>query len=441
MDASIWQSLGYAMDSSGNWAPAAPAPAPTPAPAPVATSSGGGSSYTPTPTVDPIAQMYQQYLGRAPDAAGLQYWTGMFGSDVDASELQQFLNAASKSETGWTPSVDAVYQQYLGRAPDEAGKEYWTRLFGNEVDPAELQQWLDAASKTSPNDAINKALQGVVPSQFTDGMTLSKEQFDAMAKVAPKYYQSVMLDEPGANDMGIGIGGAGQYTPGWFYIPKPTAQHPNAAEVVNYELQDDGTYKVMKTEMTSDWRNYDKGIEDKFSWSASLSDILKGAAVVASAGGLNNYLSAGSIFTAPGTTGGPLVGGATGSVAPGTPGVSVVGGPIANPYAGITVTDLAKLGLSATDAATAASVISKAATTGAPVALTGIPAVDKVLELIKDNAGLLGTAGSIIGGALNVDAAKDAAEAQAKAQIEAAKISRRRSKVPSGRCNDSIWSV
>ena len=41
-----------------------------------------------------IAGLYKKYLGRAPEAAGAQYWQGMFGDTIDASEAAQFQKAA-----------------------------------------------------------------------------------------------------------------------------------------------------------------------------------------------------------------------------------------------------------------------------------------------------------------------------------------------------------
>ena len=42
-----------------------------------------------------VEDLYAGLLGRTPDVAGLQYWQGQFGSDVDANELQQFRQAAA----------------------------------------------------------------------------------------------------------------------------------------------------------------------------------------------------------------------------------------------------------------------------------------------------------------------------------------------------------
>jgi len=53
-------------------------------------------------TVDPVAQLYRDVLGREPDADGLVYWRERFGSDVDPTEIKTFADIAKTAE----PNVD-----------------------------------------------------------------------------------------------------------------------------------------------------------------------------------------------------------------------------------------------------------------------------------------------------------------------------------------------
>lgn len=54
-----------------------------------------------------LEELYQQILGRAPDAAGLDYWSQQFGSDVDPDELAIFLRAALPELTAPAPAPPA----------------------------------------------------------------------------------------------------------------------------------------------------------------------------------------------------------------------------------------------------------------------------------------------------------------------------------------------
>lgn len=46
-----------------------------------------------------LEQLYQEYLGRAPDPEGLAYWTNMFGSNIDPAEQAIFKQATDDART------------------------------------------------------------------------------------------------------------------------------------------------------------------------------------------------------------------------------------------------------------------------------------------------------------------------------------------------------
>lgn len=90
-----------------------------------------------------VTTMYQNVLGRAPDAEGLGYWAGQLaaGAQDRADVLVGFSESAeNKARTAalfdrgvWVPALEAggvarVFYATLGRAPDAAGLEYWTGL-------------------------------------------------------------------------------------------------------------------------------------------------------------------------------------------------------------------------------------------------------------------------------------------------------------------------
>lgn len=72
---------------------------------------------------------YEQALGRAPDAAGLAYWTAALRAGLNddrfAAELlasPEFYAKAGGDDRDW---IQALFETALGRAPDAAGADYW----------------------------------------------------------------------------------------------------------------------------------------------------------------------------------------------------------------------------------------------------------------------------------------------------------------------------
>jgi hypothetical protein len=77
-----------------------------------------------------VAGIYQEYVGRAPDLAGLDYWIGRMKSSMTDEQVEaaftstpEYVQVHGPSDTGW---VSAMYQDVLGRAADAAGLQYWT---------------------------------------------------------------------------------------------------------------------------------------------------------------------------------------------------------------------------------------------------------------------------------------------------------------------------
>lgn len=113
-----------------------------------------------------INDIYQTYLGRAPDQAGIDYWMGDgVLTDDEVRQIRGSTEGIAKAPelgfSGYDPNaaagtaapintvtnpylsnqamdVNAAYQTYLGRAPDASGLAYW----GNTIDPHEWQQFL-----------------------------------------------------------------------------------------------------------------------------------------------------------------------------------------------------------------------------------------------------------------------------------------------------------
>ena len=116
----------------------------------------GGSTTTsapaqPTgPTAAQVNDLYQKYLGRDAEQAGLDYWMNSGGTLADleynisiSPEAQEYSDGQQDTASETTPTnevttdaIFALYQQYLGRNPELAGLNYWLNSGGTLADLA-----------------------------------------------------------------------------------------------------------------------------------------------------------------------------------------------------------------------------------------------------------------------------------------------------------------
>jgi subtilisin family serine protease len=90
----------------------------------------------PTPisqfALDSATELYLGFFGRAPDAAGLYYWSSQISQGVSPVTVAQGFSQSKEfvqKYQGLTPSekIDFAYQNILERAPDTWGANYWTQ--------------------------------------------------------------------------------------------------------------------------------------------------------------------------------------------------------------------------------------------------------------------------------------------------------------------------
>jgi autotransporter passenger strand-loop-strand repeat protein len=82
-----------------------------------------------------VTELYETGLGRAPDQAGLQYFTAAYSTQAP-SQIAAAITASSEflaDHAGQSNSayVTSLYQDGLGRAPETAGLDSWTALLNN----------------------------------------------------------------------------------------------------------------------------------------------------------------------------------------------------------------------------------------------------------------------------------------------------------------------
>ena len=126
-----------------------------------------------TDAVDPIVRLYYGVLDRVPDEGGLEWWIHAFNSD-DSKVIEQmgadfawsveFLGDDIDLEAGPTAEqlVTALYENVLGRAPDDDGYDWW-------LNKAELAFEYDLRAGTVPGTAQTTWLSPDDEEVFTFG--------------------------------------------------------------------------------------------------------------------------------------------------------------------------------------------------------------------------------------------------------------------------------
>ena len=102
-----------------------------------------GGKYGTADLTNQITQNYQDILGRAPDQAGLDYWLRQAQGGAKLSDIK---NAFVNSQENTLQELPNLYQDLLGRAPDQAGLDFWTQSAQKGTSLADIQN----AFKTSP---------------------------------------------------------------------------------------------------------------------------------------------------------------------------------------------------------------------------------------------------------------------------------------------------
>ena len=85
------------------------------------------------PKIAALVELYIATFNRAPDAVGLNYWGGRLNDGMTLEDIarsffdQQESQSAYPTQLSDAAFIAKVYQNALGRAPDAAGLKYWTQ--------------------------------------------------------------------------------------------------------------------------------------------------------------------------------------------------------------------------------------------------------------------------------------------------------------------------
>ena len=102
--------------------------------------------------------LYQPFLGRTGETAGLEFYGQEFGPFVDAAEAARFIRGAVDageitpergnellSQVSGYSYLEPLYQEYLGRPGDIGGLTSYAQSFGPEIDLAERRAFIEGA--------------------------------------------------------------------------------------------------------------------------------------------------------------------------------------------------------------------------------------------------------------------------------------------------------
>ena len=70
--------------------------------------------------------MYQDLLGRSPDDAGVSYWTGRLTAGAQPADIAWGFAGSAEREG---QRIRALYQTLLGRDPGQSEVDYWVGAF------------------------------------------------------------------------------------------------------------------------------------------------------------------------------------------------------------------------------------------------------------------------------------------------------------------------
>ncbi len=127
---------------------------------------------------DQVARLYEAYLSRPPDAAGLRFWTDQRAAGASIESISQAFATAPEFTDRYGALddgafVDVVYRNVLGREPDAVGRSHWVAQLGEGLsrgsmmvgfsDSAEL---VASTSTTGPSSSRDSQIHRLYRAYF-----------------------------------------------------------------------------------------------------------------------------------------------------------------------------------------------------------------------------------------------------------------------------------
>jgi hypothetical protein len=122
-----------------------------------------------------VTGMYQDLLGRSPDADGLSFWVGQVNLGVSPESIALGFAASQEREGNW---LGAAYQIFLGRVIDDGGKASWLQAFANGTQNEDIvaalvgsAEYYNNLAKGQQNRAqwVERAISDILHREASDG--------------------------------------------------------------------------------------------------------------------------------------------------------------------------------------------------------------------------------------------------------------------------------
>jgi hypothetical protein len=94
-----------------------------------------------------INKAYQSTLGRVPDAAGMEYWTGRAAAGSSISDIVDAISNSSEAKNTPEAKIKALYQSTFGRPADAAGLKYWIKRAAAGTSYGTIEQGLKESNE------------------------------------------------------------------------------------------------------------------------------------------------------------------------------------------------------------------------------------------------------------------------------------------------------
>jgi len=120
-----------------------------------------------------INTLYQEQLGRAPDEGGAEFWTQALQNGASLADVARGINQSIEGQNYDTQYITSLYRQNLARNPEQAGFQYWlSEAQGAGYTPAEIESILQQAA------TVEQGVRGITPGTAFTEMQLADLEAD-----------------------------------------------------------------------------------------------------------------------------------------------------------------------------------------------------------------------------------------------------------------------
>jgi hypothetical protein len=145
-----------------------------------------------------VSTLYEDQLGRKPDADGLKFWSESLASGTPLQEISQGINQSLEGQNFDTQYITSLYRQNLARNPEQAGFQWWKSM---AQDAGYTPKELEAILKQSAT--VEQAGRNIVPGTVFTEMELAALESDPFGgRYATKSIYDLLPDAVNVSTIG-----------------------------------------------------------------------------------------------------------------------------------------------------------------------------------------------------------------------------------------------